>query len=100
MACESTIPPDSDHLSLMTDFSPGQPTLYQDLHDELEWRKDSSETTTNEHKHPAPSEATSFSQYSRFQPPSCSSTKDFGDNIDKSSNSNTVNSSNICLSVE
>lgn len=96
LTCEPTFPPNSEHLYLMDNFGPGQPTQYQDLHDELEWLKDSN-STTNEHKLPPPGEGASFSPYLGSQPPLCSSTKDFDDNNDRSFNTNMVDPSNICL---
>lgn len=96
----STSPPESDHLSLMNDFDPGQIIQHKDLRNELEWPKDSPETTSDEYKLLMQCEDAFFSQYLRSRSPSCSSTKSFDDNNDESIHSHMMTPSNICLSEE
>ena len=57
------------HLSLMNDFGSGQPTQYQDLHDDLKSLKELPETTSNERKLPTPGEDAQFSRYLRSRLP-------------------------------
>ncbi len=96
---ESMSPPDTDELHSMGDLCLSQNVLQKELHSELEWLSDCSDTKSDGHGSPLPGEDVLFSQSLRSRSPSCFSAQGIGGrhNVDREIYSQTVALSDTCL---